>query len=103
MDILNGNEVVNYWRERVQSVKDRYKPGMRVRLLRMDDQQAPPIGTEGTIRGVDDIGSVMVAQDNGSGLNVVSGEDEIEVIQVLIAGLRRICRGIIQYLTLGLY
>ncbi len=53
---------------------------MRVRLLRMDDLQAPPIGTEGTIRGVDDIGSVMVAWDNGSGLNVVLDEDEIEIL-----------------------
>ena len=64
----------------VRSVKARYKPGTRVRLLKMDDPQAPPIGTEGTVRGVDDIGSVMVAWDNGSGLNVVLDEDEIEII-----------------------
>ena len=32
------------------------------------------------MRGVDDIGSVMVAWDNGSGLNVVLDEDEIEII-----------------------
>ena len=42
--------------------------------------QAPPVGTEGTVRGVDDIGSVMVAWDNGCGLNVVLDEDEIEII-----------------------
>ena len=42
-------------------IKERYKPGMRVKLLKMNDIQAPPIGTEGTVRGVDDIGSVMVA------------------------------------------
>lgn len=64
----------------IQKIKEQYKPGMRVRLLRMDDLQAPPIGTEGTIRGVDDIGSVMVAWDNGSGLNVVLDEDEIEIL-----------------------
>ncbi|MBQ4207725.1 MAG: DUF4314 domain-containing protein [Clostridia bacterium] len=29
---------------------------------------------------MDDIGSVMVAWDNGCGLNVVLDEDEIEVI-----------------------
>ena len=54
---------------------------MRVRLVRMDDIQAPPIGTEGTVKGVDDIGSVMVAWDNGSGLNVVLGEDKIELVK----------------------
>ena len=37
--------------------------------------QAPPIGTQGTVMGVDDIGSIMVAWDNGSGLSVVLGED----------------------------
>ncbi|MBQ7727237.1 MAG: DUF4314 domain-containing protein [Clostridia bacterium] len=61
-------------------IKERYKPGMRVRLMKMDDPQAPPVGTKGTVRGVDDIGSVMVAWDNGCGLNVVLDEDEIEII-----------------------
>ena len=61
-------------------IKERYKPGMRVKLLRMNDTQAPPVGTEGTVWGVDDIGSVMVAWDNGCGLNVVLDEDKIEII-----------------------
>ena len=37
--------------------------------------QAPPVGTKGTVRGVDDIGSIMVAWDNGCGLSVAYGED----------------------------
>ena len=41
----------------------------------MDDPQAPPTGTFGTVLGVDDTGSIMVRWDNGSGLNVVYGED----------------------------
>lgn len=64
----------------VQRIRETYKPGMRVRLIKMDDFQAPPMGTEGTVMGVDDIGSVMVSWDTGSGLNVVLGEDEIEII-----------------------
>ena len=64
----------------VRMIKERYRPGMRVRLLYMNDRQAPPVGTEGTVRGVDDIGSVIVAWDNGCGLNVVLDEDEIEII-----------------------
>ncbi len=43
--------------------------------MKMDDCQAPPIGTKGTVLGVDDIASIMVAWDNGSGLNVAYGED----------------------------
>lgn len=41
----------------------------------MDDVQAPPVGTQGTVYGVDDTGSIMVSWDNGSSLNVVFGED----------------------------
>jgi hypothetical protein len=65
--------------DEVRKIKETYLPGMRVRLLKMDDCQAPPIGCEGTVMDVDDIGSVMVAWDTGSSLNVVIGEDEIEV------------------------
>lgn len=65
----------------VRLIKERYKPGMRVRLLHMEDVQAPPVGTEGTVRGVDDLGSVMVAWDNGCGLNAVLDEDEIEIVE----------------------
>ncbi len=41
----------------------------------MEDIQAPPIGTKGTVKGVDDIGSIMVSWDNGSSLSVAYGED----------------------------
>ena len=64
----------------VKNLKEKYTPGVRVRLLKMDDIQAPPVGTEGTVKGVDDIGNVLVSWDNGCGLNVIPGEDEIEVI-----------------------
>ena len=50
--------------------------GCRVELLRMDDPQAPAIGTRGTVRGVDDSGSIMVAWDSGGSLNVLFGVDE---------------------------
>ena len=63
-------------KERLQALRERFKPGSRVELLKMDDVQAPPIGTRGTVVGVDDIGSIMVNWDNGSGLSVAYGEDE---------------------------
>lgn len=63
-------------KERLNYLRNRFTPGTRVRLIKMDDIQAPPIGTEGTVIGVDDIGSIMVRWDNGSGLSVVYGEDE---------------------------
>lgn len=62
-------------REKVEMLRRVYPAGCRVELVKMDDPQAPPIGTKGTVRGVDDIGSLLVAWDNGSSLNVVYGED----------------------------
>lgn len=61
--------------ETVELLRRQYPVGTRVELIRMDDPQAPPIGTRGTVTGVDDIGSIMVNWDSGGGLNVAYGED----------------------------
>ena len=65
----------------VRRIKKTYRSGMRIRLLKMDDTQAPPIGCKGTVKGVDDVGSIMVAWDTGSSLSVIPGEDEIEILE----------------------
>ena len=62
-------------KEALNTLRERFPKGTRVELVKMDDPQAPPIGTKGTVRGVDDIGSIMVAWDNGCGLSVAYGED----------------------------
>lgn len=62
-------------RETVERLRWEYPVGCRVELVQMDDVQSPPIGTKGTVRGVDDIGSIMVRWDNGCGLSVAYGED----------------------------
>ena len=62
-------------REIVERICREYPAGTRVELVQMDDAQAPPVGTLGTVWGVDDTGSIMVHWDNGSGLNVVYGID----------------------------
>ena len=68
---------MNSWpnNKQIERVKERYKPGMRVKLMQMDDASASPVGTRGTVQFVDDIGSVHVVWDNGSTLAVVLGED----------------------------
>lgn len=62
-------------KDALQALRERFPRGTRVELVQMDDPQAPPVGTKGTVIGVDDIGSIMVRWDNGSGLNVAYGED----------------------------
>ena len=67
-------------RETVERVRRQYPAGTRVELVRMDDRFAPPPGTQGTVLGVDDTGSLLMRWDNGSGLNVVYGEDIVRKI-----------------------
>ena len=67
--------------ELLNIIKKSYPKGTRVILISMEDIQAPPVGTKGTVMGVDDIGSIMVAWDNGSSLNVVYGEDRVEILR----------------------
>lgn len=73
----------------IESLKKEFPVGSRVELIKMDDKQAPPIGTKGTVLGVDDIGSIIVAWDSGSSLNVIYGEDECKVLDVV----KTICYG----------
>ena len=67
-------------KELVESLRKRYPVGCRVELLRMDDPQAPPVGTKGTVRYVDDIASIGVSWDNGCSLSVAYGEDACRVV-----------------------
>lgn len=63
--------------DEIKALKDRYPIGTRVELVEMDDAQAPPTGTQGTVYGIDDTGSILVSWDNGSQLNVIFGVDII--------------------------
>lgn len=67
-------------RAQVGEVRRQYPAGTRVELVQMEDVQAPPAGTRGTVTGVDDTGSLMVSWDNGSGLNVIYGEDIVRKV-----------------------
>jgi hypothetical protein len=62
-------------KETVEAVRRQFPIGCRVELVHMDDIQAPPTGTKGTVIGVDDTASILVKWDNGCGLNVVYGVD----------------------------
>ena len=66
--------------EQLARLRSTYPPGTRVALVRMDDVQAPPIGTKGTVTEVDDNGSLLVNWDNGSGLNVAWGVDAVRKV-----------------------
>ena len=76
-------------RETVKQIRNEFPKGTRVELVSMDDRQAPPPGTKGTVIGVDDTGSLLMRWDNGSGLNVVYGEDYVQKLKTV----KTICYG----------
>ena len=76
-------------KETVERIRREYSAGARVELVRMEDVQAPPVGTKGTVLGVDDTGSLLMRWDTGSGLNVVYGEDIVKKL----ATVTTICYG----------
>lgn len=64
----------------IRAIKAQFKIGARVKLDYMNDKQAVPAGTKGTVQFIDSIGTIHVAWDNGSSLGVVPGEDRCHVI-----------------------
>ena len=74
---------MNGWKthEQVERIKEQYPPGTRIRLNHMDDPQAVPEGTEGTVQAVDDQGQLLMKWDNGRTLSLIPGEDSFSVIQ----------------------
>ena len=74
--------------EQLKRLRETYPTGTRVELVQMDDAQAPPIGTKGTVTGVDDTGSLLVDWDNGSGLNVIWGVDVVRKVPSMTDTIR---------------
>ena len=60
-----------FTRGTIDMLRDNFPRGCRVELTSMDDPQAPPIGTCGTVIGVDAFGTIHVDWDNGSRLGVI--------------------------------
>jgi len=64
-------------KEALQALRERYPAGTRVELVHMDDPFNTKLtpGCRGTVRIVDDVGTIHVRWDCGSGLGIVYGED----------------------------
>lgn len=59
----------------LEQLRTSFPAGTRIVLIEMEDPQTPPSGTQGTVRGVDDIGDILVAWDTGGSLNLIPGVD----------------------------
>ena len=68
--------------EIVNDIKERYPEGTRIVLDYMGDDPHPiEPGTRGTVRHVDDIGTVHCDFDNGRRLGLVPGEDSFHKLK----------------------
>ncbi len=56
------------------------KVGDHVRCISMDDPYAVPAGTCGIVYHIDDMGTIHVRWNNGSGLGLIPGVDEFEIL-----------------------
>ena len=63
--------------QRARKVKEEYPAGTRILLVHMDDDpHRIPDNTRGTVKGVDDIGTVHVLFDNRRNMGVIPGIDD---------------------------
>lgn len=67
-------------------IRQIYNKGTRLELKQTDNPQAPPIGTRGTVTGVDDSGRIMVNWDNGICSNVIPFVDECWIVFTVVDG-----------------
>ena len=71
---------MDFNREQIRRTKEQYPPGTRIRLNSMEDPQAVPAGTEGTVLAVDDAGQLLMKWDNGRSLSLIPGVDSFQMI-----------------------
>ena len=67
-------------RKKVQELRALYTPGTWIRLIHMDDKQAPPNGTLGIVKWVDDAGTIHMKWNTESSLGLIPEKDEFEII-----------------------
>lgn len=68
--------------EALRYLREQYPKGTRIELIHMDDPYNTKLipGSKGTVRCVDDIGTIHVQWDCGSSLGIVYGEDACKKI-----------------------
>lgn len=65
----------------LQSLRERYPAGTKIRLNHMDDPYAPiPDGTVGEVQYVDDAGNIHMIWQNGRTLSLIEGVDDFTII-----------------------
>ena len=70
-------------------IRREYPVGTIIEIQKMDDPQAPPVGTLGEVIGCDSMVDLLMKWSNGSSLKVILSEDCVRKV----AGAITICYG----------
>lgn len=71
-----------FTREEIKMLREKYPAGTRIKLTEdMDDMQPVKKGELGTVTGVDDVGTIHMRWDTGSGLGIIEGCDHFVIVQ----------------------
>lgn len=81
----------------VKELRRTYPSGCRVALDVMDDPQAPPVGTLGTVLHIDHLGNIYVRWDTGSNLSVDYGKDVCHIVYDEPISVEAICAALLKY------
>lgn len=73
-------DLYNIDKNEVNKRKVDYPKGTKVVLIRMNDAQAPKVGTKGIVRNVDDAGTIHIYWESGGSLGAIIGEDIVEIV-----------------------
>ena len=68
-------------RKEIEHLRKKYPAGITVRLFSMTGEPQMQEGLIGTVRLVDDIGSIHVNWENGSTLALLPDEDDFEIVR----------------------
>ena len=78
--IEKQSQSIKHTQDEIKEIKAKYKAGTRIKLIKMYDLYAPPSGTIGVVENVDDIGQIHIKWQNKSGLALIVGLDEFEIL-----------------------
>ena len=73
----------------IDRIRREYPVGTIIKIQKIDDPQAPPVGTLGEVIGCDSMGDLLMKWSNGSSLKVILSENCVRKV----AGAITICYG----------
>lgn len=76
------SQTKNHTQDEIKYIREKYVAGTKIELVKMYDLLAPvPEGTKGIVNFVDDIGTIHINWENGSGLGLSVGIDEFKILE----------------------